>query len=79
MQDEARHVQMGITYFREIIEKSPAKREMVRDHLTTFKKILHVNKDGISWLSNISGIPADEIETRIKNRHDNFVNKIMER
>ncbi|MEK9499213.1 ferritin-like domain-containing protein [Photorhabdus sp. P32] len=79
MQDEARHVQMGITYFRALIEQSPAKKEMVIDHLTTFKKILHVNKDGVNWLSDISGIPADEIETRIKNRHDNFINKIMER
>ncbi len=69
---------MGITYFRELIKASSAKKEMVRDHLTTFQKILHVNKDGINWLSDISCIPADEIETRIRNRHDNFINKIME-
>ncbi|CAM4014885.1 ferritin-like domain-containing protein [Xenorhabdus thuongxuanensis] len=77
MQDEARHVQLGINYFRQLIERSPEKMEMIRDHLTTFKQILHVNKEGINWLSDMSGIPSSEIENRIHNRHDNFISKIM--
>lgn len=51
---------------------------MVYDHLTTFKKILHVNPDGIAWLSKISRIPGDIIENRVQARHDKFINKIME-
>ncbi|MDC9589964.1 ferritin-like domain-containing protein [Xenorhabdus sp. XENO-10] len=77
MQDEARHVQLGINYFRQLIERSPEKMEMIRNHLTTFKRIMHVNKEGINWLSDMSGIPSDEIENRIYNRHDSFINKIM--
>lgn len=77
LQDEARHVQLGINYFRQIINRSPEKMEMVHDHLVTFKRILHVNEDGINWLSDMSGIPAKEIESRIQYRHDNFINKIM--
>ncbi|EBG5190061.1 ferritin-like domain-containing protein [Salmonella enterica subsp. enterica] len=78
MNDEARHVQLGINYFRQLIKTKPAKKEMVYDHLTTFKKILHVNPDGIAWLSKISRIPGDIIENRVQARHDKFINKIME-
>ncbi|KZQ38027.1 hypothetical protein A3N57_03005 [Enterobacter cloacae subsp. dissolvens] len=78
MNDEARHVQMGINYFRQLISRDPAKHEMVSDHLHTFKSILHVNPDGIAWLSGISGIPANEIQERVQRRHDNFINKITE-
>ncbi|POT24499.1 hypothetical protein C3433_23925 [Citrobacter freundii] len=78
MNDEARHVQMGINYFRQLIQRNPAKREMVSDHLHMFKNILHVNPDGIAWLSGISGIPAREIGERVQRRHDNFITKIIE-
>ncbi|MDC9581488.1 ferritin-like domain-containing protein [Xenorhabdus sp. PR6a] len=78
MNDEARHVQMGINYFRQLIASDPLKNEMVENHLNTFKKILHVNPEGIAWLSKISRIPADDIERRVQARHDNFINKITE-
>ncbi|MEQ1964773.1 ferritin-like domain-containing protein [Xenorhabdus khoisanae] len=79
MQDEARHVQMGINYFRSLIDQSPSKKEMIYEHLSTFKHIIHVNKDSIDWLSGISKIPVDEIDKRTKKRHDNFINKILEK
>ncbi|WNK51667.1 ferritin-like domain-containing protein (plasmid) [Pantoea agglomerans] len=78
MNDEARHVQLGINYFRQLISVNSAKKEMVYDHLTTFKKILHVNPEGIAWLSKISRIPGEIIESRVQARHDNFITKIME-
>ncbi|MCU5771754.1 ferritin-like domain-containing protein [Erwiniaceae bacterium BAC15a-03b] len=78
MQDEARHVQMGIMYFRQLIEKKPTKKEMVKDHLKKFKSILHVNREGVEWLSEMSGISADEIEIRINRRHSNFIDRVME-
>ncbi|MFD3249199.1 ferritin-like domain-containing protein [Rahnella aquatilis] len=78
MNDEARHVQMGINYFRQLISTNPLKHEMVEDHLNTFKRILHVNPEGIAWLSKISRIPGDDIERRVQARHDNFINKITE-
>jgi len=78
MNDEARHVQLGINYFRQLISVNSAKKEMVYDHLTTFKKILHVNPEGIAWLSKISRMPGEIIESRVQARHDNFITKIME-
>ncbi|QZE31359.1 ferritin-like domain-containing protein [Pantoea ananatis] len=78
MNDEARHVQLGINYFRQLISVNPNKKEMVYDHLTTFKKILHVNPEGIAWLSKISRMPGEIIESRVQARHDNFITKIME-
>jgi 1,2-phenylacetyl-CoA epoxidase catalytic subunit len=78
MQDEARHVQMGINYFRQRAENNPEKKKMITDHIEKFKSILHVNNDGINWLSRISGIPSGEINKRVQNRHDKFISKIIE-
>jgi len=78
MNDEARHVQLGINYFKQLIKNKPTKKEMVCNHLTTFKKILSVNPDGIAWLSKISRMPMDIIEGRLQARNNNFIHKIME-
>ncbi|MGF1681198.1 ferritin-like domain-containing protein [Photobacterium minamisatsumaniensis] len=78
LQDEARHVQMGINYFREQISKKPDKAKKIKDHLNEFKKILHVNDAGVYWLADISGRPYEEIKQRVNNRQSGFINKIIE-
>ncbi|PSW17196.1 hypothetical protein C9I98_19500 [Photobacterium sanctipauli] len=78
LQDEARHVQMGINYFREQIIKNPYKVKKIKDHLNQFQNILHVNDAGINWLAEISGKSYEEIKNRVENRQSGFVNKILE-
>lgn len=77
LQDEARHVQMGINYFRQKVQQQSSYRDIWVTHLNTYQSVLHVNESAIRWLSEFSGIDLELLSQRIEKRQASFINKIL--
>lgn len=78
LQDEARHVQMGILYFREKILRDDKYMFFLDEHLNKYSSLLKVNDKGIQWLSELSKISELELRNRINKRQSSFINKLIQ-
>lgn len=77
LQDEARHVQLGIQYFKNKVSINPNYVDFIRAHLNDYRSILHMNEAAVLWYSKLSGMSVCEIKNRVEDRHNSFTNKIL--
>lgn len=77
LQDESRHVQMGIQYFKRKILLEHGFSDFIYNHLNNYRNILHMNQAAIDWFSQLSGISSEQIKDRIEKRHDSFINRMI--
>ncbi|WP_353500391.1 hypothetical protein [Vibrio chaetopteri] len=77
LQDEARHVQMGVQYFKNKMTEDVSYADFVADHLADYREILHMNDNAVRWYSELSGLEESVIRQRIEQRHDSFIAKIL--
>jgi len=75
--DEARHVAMGIAYFRNRVKQDASLSGLVRSHLDRYATLIGVDESGVGWLADFSGLPADDVGRRINARQARLAELIL--
>lgn len=77
LQDEARHVKMGVTYFRAKAASDQEYANFLERHIRTHSSLLQMNDGAAQWLSGLSGIPVLELNSRATKRHESFLRNVL--
>jgi hypothetical protein len=77
LQDEARHLKMGVTYFRAKAELDHEYADFVERHIRSHSSLLEMNDNAAKWLSELSQIPVLELNSRATKRHESFLSNVL--